>query len=138
MGAHDAAYLAGLLDGEGCFSLTLRDKPTRGHHYRRWEIAVTLVMTTREFMEEIALLVPWGGGTVGRNARTLVGRARPAWRMKWSGTAAVELCRAIQPYVRLKKKHVALILAIDVAKDLAQSERSGQRSRLPTVDQADA
>jgi hypothetical protein len=126
-----AAYMAGLLDGEGYFSLTLRDKPSKGYHYKRFEAIVSLTMTNKTYMEGIAALVPWGGGTVGLSNRRLKGRAKPAYRMKWSGTAAVQLCRAILPYIRLKKAHVELLLAVADAKERAQAERTGQGHAYP-------
>jgi len=131
MGADEAAYFAGLLDGEGYFGLCRKDKPSRGKHYVRYETFIVLTMTSKEFLEAMALMVPWGGGTVGRNARTQVGRAKPAWRVKWSGTAATEVCRAILPYIRLKRRHTELLLALATAKAVAQPERSGRGRAYP-------
>ncbi len=126
-----AAYLAGLLDGEGYFSISWRSKPTRGYKYYRWEIRITVSTTTREFLEKVAKMVPWGGGTVGLTSRRLKGRAKPAWRISWSGNSAIEVCRAIHPYVLLKNRHVELILAVASAKAEAQSERTGMGHRYP-------
>lgn len=131
MGTYDAAYLAGLLDGEGYFAFLKRDKPSKGYHYLRYEPMIVLAMTDREFVEEISKIVPWGGGTVGRCARQQVGRAKPAWRIKWSGTAAFEIAQAIKPFVRLKLQHVNLLLALATAKKLAQPERSGHGHAYP-------
>ena|SRR5215468_2382544 len=126
-----AAYMAGLLDGEGHFGMQRKLVTSRGYRYKTFEAFVVLVMTNKVFMETIAALVPWGGGTVGRNSRVLHGRARPGYRMKWSSTAAVQLCRAILPYLRLKTPHAKLIIALADAKAGAQAERSGRGHAYP-------
>jgi len=120
-----AAYLAGLLDGEGHFGMRWGTPVVKnGHCYKRFEYFVALVMTNKAFMEKIAVMVPWGSGTIWNANRTLKGRARPAYKMKWSGTAAAELCRAMLPYLHLKRPHAELILKLADAKVAAQAERT--------------
>ena len=124
-----AAYLAGIIDGEGYIGMQykafLSGRPGQRHRYKQYEYFVVLNMTDKVFMEGIAQMVPWGGGTVGRAQRTLIGRKKHSWRMKWSSNAAIEVCRAIAPYVRIKKPHVELVLQIADAKARAQGERKG-------------
>lgn len=129
MSVEDAAYLAGLLDGEGYFGFNKRYKHRHGPggaKYFYYEARIVLTMSTKEFMEEIAAMIPWATGTVGRNERVLVGKQKPAYRSIWSGATAVEICRAIYPYARLKRRHIELFLGLEAAKKVAEPERSGQ------------
>ena len=55
MNVNDAAYIAGLFDGEGC--VTCKQKPTKRHDrdgkvYNQWYIRCEISMTDTEFMNK--------------------------------------------------------------------------------------
>lgn len=124
-----AAYLAGLLDGEGHFGMQYVHGGKIAHKagYKYHQYFITLVMTNKPLLEAMAALVPWGKAGLQRGNYTLRGRAKPSWRIKWVGTIAARICRAIFPYVRLKKRHVELIIWLDNGKACAVKERPAGR-----------
>lgn len=125
----EAAYLAGLLDGEGHFGMQYVHGGKIAHKagYKYHQYFITLVMTDKPLLEAMVALVPWGKARLQRGNYTLRGRAKPSWRIKWVGTNAANICRAIFPYVRLKKRHAELIIWLDNGKACAVKERPAGR-----------
>ena len=102
----DAAYLAGLLDGEAHFDID-----------RQHGVRVRLAMANRAFVESISAMIPWigkfGGGKAARMNRKNKGENwKDVWRIEWDGLPAIKMCEAIEPFIRLKKEQVRLILEV--------------------------
>lgn len=125
----DAAYIAGLLDGEGYFGIQLVDggKVVHKPGYKYYRYFVVLVMTSKPFLETIRAIAPWGESAVTSAYQKLRGRARPSWKIRWTGRHAASLCRDILPYLRLKRRHAELIIWLDDAKAFAVKERPAGR-----------
>jgi len=113
----DAAYLAGLIDGEGAIQITVFRYQYRG---RRHSLAVTIATTDIEALGEI-------GAHWGRKSQRVAGRdgARDYVRIAWRTREAAELLRRIRPYLRLKAKHADL--ALEFAATLNTPEHQGKR-----------
>lgn len=92
----DVAWLAGLLEGEGCFYLD------RNGSYAY--PAVALKMTDRDIVERAALMVPGprkaeGLGATVNPAKPSQAGAKGLWRWQVRGTKAVEVMRTVRPYM---------------------------------------
>lgn len=119
--ARTAAYLAGLLDGEGSFQVTRHKSMTA---YPR----VCLAMTHKPVMSWVAELL--GGISVWVNNHTAQ-RRNPMWKPQYivavQGHRAVALCKVVRPYLRVKQEQADVILAFPV------EARAGRSVRLDPV-----
>lgn len=100
--ALDVAYVAGLIDGEGCVSIA-----KSGLHFApRVDVGMTKVALPllRRLHEE------WGG-TLDMN-RAATERWAEAWRWILHGPACRPFLEAVQPHVRLKREQCSLALAL--------------------------
>ncbi len=106
----EAAYLAGLIDGEGCISITrTRTNASakgckRGFSYRS---SVVVAMTDHDVLEWCHRLT--GVGNVCPK-RTNVARHKPAWSWSVWSTEAWELCIAVLPYLKVKLPQAANLI----------------------------
>lgn len=92
MAADQLAWLAGLLEGEGCF-------------YREGgRPAIAVNMTDRDVVERAAILA--GGYRVSekRAPSDLARRRRPSYRFRVTGPKAVALMRALHPYMGSRRR----------------------------------
>jgi hypothetical protein len=95
----EIAYVAGLIDGEGCIGIT----KSKGYYYARMDMGMT----------EVALpILNWlharFGGSVRQNrAETEKWAAAFAWTMQ--GKKAAAFCRCIAPWLRLKRRQAEIV-----------------------------
>lgn len=83
-------WLAGILEGEGCFRI-LTDK----HNINtRAKLRVELTMTDKDVVEHAASIFP---GTV--RLRTPHEQYKQAYRVSWCSAKAEEVMRAVLPYM---------------------------------------
>jgi hypothetical protein len=90
------AYLAGILEGEGCFTII------RGEG-NSFASVVSIMMCHRSILDEVVSM--FGGTIIERkqaNGRTIL-----MWRVK--GQAAADLCRSIAPYVAFRHEELELL-----------------------------
>ena len=100
----NSAYVAGLIDGEGCIHLDV----TRRTYYRaRVSIGMTepALALLREMQQE------WGGTLYQQRQQTQ--RWASAWTWHLTGESAANLLRAVQPYLRLKAEQAKLALMVE-------------------------
>ena len=104
MNACDAAYLAGIVDGEGTVTLT---KNNAADMYKRFVISVP--NTDRGLVEHIHRL--WGGKFISRTQRNAAWSQCFVWRVE--SARALEVAEVIQPFLRTasKRARVDLVLA---------------------------
>lgn len=93
------AYLAGIIDGEGCVMITRckirgRDEPWYG---------LTLSITQKN-KNDIEILKKIFGGRIGSKGKS------KAWSLTWTSVAASVMLVGILPYVRWKTEQVQLAL----------------------------
>lgn len=99
----DAAYLAGLIDGEGTATLT------RKHKNENRQLAVTISNTERELLE-YALETIGAGKITGK--RTTQDHHTPSFTYAIYNRQALDLLEQITPFLRTyKRKRAALILS---------------------------
>ena len=96
----DAAYLAGIIDGEGCFCL---------HNFgtHRFGCALAVGNTDLRMLEWIRVRF---GGTVKIEKRSNI-KHKPFWRWKASADDLESIISAVLPYLVTKKDRAELILA---------------------------
>src|SRR5207302_4100828 len=92
----DWAYVAGLVDGEGCIAVIRFYEPRRERYY--YGITVVIANTDRAVLEWIQTV--WGGSVVP--ARSAGGRAKSSWAWRSSTTLARTFLRGVRPWLRIK------------------------------------
>src|SRR4051794_4956362 len=101
------AYLAGILDGEGCVSLQVR--PKNGRFYITPRVQVS--NTDEEFIRWLDRTIGAGNIYQNRNHRPT---RKDLWLWSCAGSVARELVRATRPWLRIKAPQADLILALPV------------------------
>ena len=105
----NCAYVAGLIDGEGCIHLDV-DKRSHSHRAR-----VTVGMTEPALAVLQALKNEWGGTLYQMRKPTQ--RWAAAWTWHLTGPPARKLLLAIQPYLRIKGDQCAAALEVEAIRD---------------------
>jgi hypothetical protein len=95
LGLPDAAYLAGLLDGEGTITLSRR------HACDRRQLVVSIVSTERCVVEWIRLALGVGEIT---GKRTTSVRHSPSFTFTVANRQALAVLEQVQPYLRTYKR----------------------------------
>jgi len=93
-----AAYLAGLIDGEGTVTLT------QEHRNERRRLVVSISSTERQLLEFVLSAVNAGRIT---NKRTYQAHHTPSYAYKVTNRQALDLLRQVQPFMRGYKAHRA-------------------------------
>ena len=106
MNAENFAYVAGLIDGEGCIHLGVR----KGTYRARVTIGMT--ETARPLLE--SLREEWGGSLY--LLRPATDRWQAAWTWSIQGEPAGRLLEAVAPYLRLKAEQARLALAVETVR----------------------
>lgn len=97
----EAAYIAGLFDGEGCVCLTSKVN-NNGQRYHSMQLYLT--NTDRDVLEWVQERC--GGSLHGPFQHKP--QHRPGFRIQWAGRAITPFLRLIQPYVRIKREAVEI------------------------------
>lgn len=105
----DLAYIAGYLDGEGCFSV--------GRH---WKISIICENTHRPTIE-------WLHSIFNGSFSARIFKRKPQWRptYRWQvvGNDALSVCQIIAPYLREKTEQALLLIAIQLRKQSGSIRR---------------
>lgn len=111
----DAAYVAGLIDGEGCIHIE-KSKQT-------YRVRATLGMTEPALPLLEEMRGRWGG--VLRQQRPETDRWAAAWQWYVWGDVATSLLRHVLPYLRLKRQQAEIGLAVEATRDALPRRRNG-------------
>lgn len=106
----DLAYLAGYLDGEGCFTLGQAHKP------------VLAVENTHK--PTIEWLHRTFGGSMSRKLSTRKAHHRHTYRWAVVNREASDVCRAVAPYLREKTQQALMLIVVQQTKNY-QGARKG-------------
>ena len=112
------AYVAGLIDGEGCIHLDV----TRGMYYRA-RVSVGMTEPALGLLKE--LQQEWGGTLYQQRKQTQ--RWAAAWTWHLTGDPAGVLLRAIQPHLRLKAEQARLALELEAIRQALPLRWGNQR-----------
>jgi hypothetical protein len=105
----EKAYIAGIMDGEGSITF-YRSKAARTRG--RYLTPFVRISTTDD------LLVPWLFHKIGFGAKRYRANPngpihwKPVWHIQWSTSQAVELLKAIEPYLIIKRERAQLVIEI--------------------------
>lgn len=104
----DAAYLAGLVDGDGCILVRRRDKPTSAGDRKRNISFITLLKVGGEEKHLLAVRKTWHSlGTVWVRRKDGL---RPLAEWTIAGNQAKAVLGRIELFLRLKRKQAVLAI----------------------------
>jgi hypothetical protein len=107
MSVSDAAWLAGFLDGEGSFQITLASRRVN------FDAAVSAANTHRDALERCRELA---GGSI-----CALGRSKSAWRQyyKWEirGKSVTSTLHAILPYLVIKREQAEILMVLRLSSE---------------------
>ena len=107
----DAAYLAGLFDGEGCitYKQKMRQRRPAEKYYPTWEIRMEINMTHQSVIRLIHEMT--GVGTVAKKppGKGQLGK-KMQWRWRCGYRDAYYVCRNIAPHSHVKLDKVQKII----------------------------
>lgn len=122
MDTETLAYLAGILDGEGCLSLGVRKKiyvtPT-----------VQVTNTDKRLIDWLDSCIP---GHI-YSTKEIRPNRKKAWLWSIAGAKARELIRSVRPFLKLKGEQADIILQLATIdrRLIPRSTRTGRLMRLP-------
>ena len=101
----ELAYLAGIMDGDGCFALFHYKGRNRGRF--SLEVFTSIKQTQHEALDLLAYIF---GGTVRLTKPSSPG-GKLLYLWKRSGTHAADVATQLLPYLRLKKRQAEIVIA---------------------------
>jgi len=111
--ATEAAYLAGLFDGEGSVCILKREQGERVYHW----LQISIGNTDKPVL---AWVRDTFGGHLSDNAQRHTSMNLRAWRWRADCGKAAEVLEIMLPYLRIKREHTRLAIEF-------QARFSGQR-----------
>lgn len=104
----EKAYIAGLLDGEGCFFLHKYISSRKRPNQFQFSVGVKLNMTHKETVEWYANKVGSTLVTCKRDYRRE--NAKLQWRAQLGPKKGIELCKLILPFLITKKEQAKVLI----------------------------
>ena len=100
----DAAYIAGLFDGEGSISYKqyMRKKPHNKKAYPIWQIRMEVSMTDKSVLTWLHLVLGVGTLNIKKYKSAYTKGWKKQWRWRCSSRDAYYVCLLIQPYAHTK------------------------------------
>ena len=105
----EAAYLAGLIDGEGTISLWKVNAPKNARGFTH-HVTFTIAQSNEPYLDEIRNMIGNGtvklknpGGDRGKNSKPCFGLRFNAYQTRW-------ILPQILPYLRLKRRQAEIVL----------------------------
>ena len=108
----DASYLAGLFDGEGCFSIKQRMKK-RGAKlkaYPTWDIRIEINMTDQSVIRWVHEVLGCGSFSKKPPGKGQIGK-KMQWRWRCCFRDAFHVCCILWPYAHVKLDKIQQIIA---------------------------
>ena len=114
----DAAYVAGLIDGEGCIHIEKSQRTTTTYRVR---VSLGMSAPALELLQEMQ--ERWGG--VLYQLRPETEKWAAAWTWYTWGDSAAKLLRHMLPYLRLKRAQAEVGLAVEAVRDALPRRKNG-------------
>lgn len=106
----DAAYLAGLLDGEGCISMFLaKQYHANGKISERVGVSLSLYMTHKETIEHVKKITTSNANILPVKGR---GNRKDQWLWKPNLTEAYAIIKECLPYLVTKRRNAELFIEL--------------------------
>ncbi len=99
------AYLAGVIDGEGCIGINKTTNKSVRHKHPYYQVRLRIAMTTEEPIKSIE---SWCGGIVSLTKRK--GNSKPIFEWLLLNDKAVAMLQLIKPYLRVKRKQTEIAI----------------------------
>ena len=111
MNTNDAAYIAGLFDGEGCvtYSRTPRKRKGRKNLSRTWNIRMEISMTDEAVIRWVYDILKVGTVNIRRPIKSWVGK-KTQWRWRCSHRDALQVAKVLWPYAQVKLHKIEQII----------------------------
>lgn len=106
----EKAYLAGIIDGEGCIGIGRRRGATKGGSKPLYITPTLQVKNTRK--ELLEWLVERYGGGIYESIDKRNDRRKPIWGWVVAGQRALRAIKDARPYLLLKTEQADLLLAL--------------------------
>jgi hypothetical protein len=103
---HVLAYLAGIVDGEGCISI-YGDGRTNKEGRGTYRLSLAIAMQHKPVLE---LFVATFGGTIYLVHKNLAVHTTPYWRIPYMCNRAAQVIHHIRPYMRIKTEQADLAI----------------------------
>lgn len=116
------AYVAGLVDGEGCIFIHRTKHPRNRVTY---SLLVTIANTDFDLLSHIKLR--FGGNIDGSSNHELRGKECPSYRWRVNGERAAQFLEAICPYLVLKYPHARIGIELQEQIRARQNRKRGIR-----------
>jgi len=124
----DAAYIAGLVDGEGCIRID-RFKTDRSHIGFQYRTTVTIAMCDPE-------TIRWVGTTTDRKiSEYQIPSGRTVYTVVWRNGPAKELLLAILPFLRGKRPQAELCIHFEenITPGRGRTYKTGDKERCDEI-----
>lgn len=106
------AYIAGYLDGEGCFTF----------------VNTPVIEITNTYPHTLMWIKQFFGGTVSMRSNTRNSdKWRTTYRYKICGSNALHMCRSVSPYIQEKKLQVEAVLAMSKLPKQSEARKQLQK-----------
>ena len=109
MDERDTAYIAGFVDGEGCFSIDKSVRKDRKYKTAIYGFSIRISQTQLEVLEWIQTHI--GGNIYERKSRDRqYPKCKTSWHLQLYGKTAERAVPLLAPYLRVKQPHVKVAL----------------------------
>lgn len=127
----DLAYTAGIIDGEGCISLSRYGKGDT--YYISLSVSVG---NTNEWLIQW-LKFSYGGRTILKGGKNRQGKNwKPCWEWIISSNEALDFLRLLYPYLRLKKAQTEIAIRFQNARQ-TEKRTSPRSNQIKVLEEAD-
>ena len=108
----EAAYIAGLFDGEGCVSYKqyMRKRPHNIKPYPTWQIKLEIAMTDKSILVWVMEVLGVGTVTEKKYKTAYTVGWKKQWRWRCSHQDAFYVCCALFPYAHVKLGKIKKII----------------------------
>lgn len=122
----DAAYVAGLIDGEGCIYIEKAKANIALPTYRA-RVSIGMTAPALDLLREMQ--ARWGGTLY--QLRPATERWAAAWTWYTWGDSATEMLRYVAPFLRLKGQQAAVAMAVEAVRAELPRRRNGNAKWTP-------
>ena len=107
----DRAYIAGLFDGEACFTFARRMKKRKGakKSYPTWDIRIEINMTDQSVIRWVHEVLGCGSFSKKPPGKGQIGK-KMQWRWRCSHRDAFHVCCILWPYAHVKLPKIQQII----------------------------
>ena len=112
MTSEEAAYIAGLFDGEGCVSYKqyMRKRPHNIKPYPTWQIRLEIAMTDKSILVWVMEVLGVGTVTEKKYKTAYTVGWKKQWRWRCQLRDAYYVCLLLQPYAHVKLEQMNKII----------------------------